>query len=300
MPTPDRPLALRAECLLQQAWRRDERRHEQHEKRNRGGAVPERAEALVRCGLHHGREAAGVRKCRRQHDGEPAQEDDELHQIHPRGSEQASRGKVRRHQPAADQAPGPLGKAGHHAQDPGDAYELAGEDRKGREPQHRRDQPAHGPAEVMLEQIARRQEPVRRGLSPDPRADPEREQQRPDGGRPVPPPGAQSVAVPEARGANRRAGPDVGGEHGREDEGRAQLAVRDEETRGTLNSAADGQAQQEQARRVADKKQEVQVHVSAAPPGGRGPRAARAVPSRHAPRAGRRRPQPPRPTRQSG
>ena len=121
------------------------------------------------------------------------------------------------HQAAADEAAGPLRQPGHDVEDPRDADELAGEDRERREPQHRRHERRARSGRSGAREIAGRQEPVRRGLTPDPRPDPEREQQRPDRGRPVPPPGAQSVPVTQAGGPDRRARADVGGQHGRED-----------------------------------------------------------------------------------
>ena len=180
----------------------------------------------------------------RQRDGEPAQQHGQLHEVHPRRSEQAAGGEVRRHQPAADQAPGPLRQAGDDVQDPGDADQLAGQDREGREPQHRRDEAAHRAAEVMLEQIARREEAVRR--TPGARR----------AGRSRTPAAATRCAAdpfhhhalspsryPRPVAPTVEPGADVRGEHRGEDEDRAQLPVRDEETRRALHAAADGQAQ---------------------------------------------------------
>ena len=118
-------------------------------------AVPERAEALVRRGLHHSREAAGVRECRRQHDGEPAQQDDELHQVHPGRPEQAARGEVRRSSIRRRSGTRPTSE-GRRPRSGSTRCRRVGRrgSRGSPSQQHRRDQPAHGPAEVMLEQVA--------------------------------------------------------------------------------------------------------------------------------------------------
>ena len=70
----------------------------------------------------------------------------------------------------------------------------------------------------MLEEIANRVEPVFRSQAMYAWAHKKREAQRPDTGRPNPPPRTQAVLISQAGGTDRRAGTDIGGHDGREQE----------------------------------------------------------------------------------
>ena len=90
-------------------------------------------------------------------------------------------------------------------------------------------EPADGAAVAIFEEIAEREVTLGRRERPDFRAHPEREHQRAEAGRAVPPPGADAVAIGEARGAHGGAGPDIGGEDGGEDQRPGEAAAGDEE-----------------------------------------------------------------------
>ena len=117
--------------------------------------------------------------------------------VHPRRAEQAAGGEVDRHdERAGDDARRPRG-AGDRRQNRGAGDQLAGENRQRPEPDQHRHDPADGASVAKLEVVAGRVEVVLCRDLPDARTDPERERQRADAGRPVPPPRADPVAIAE-------------------------------------------------------------------------------------------------------
>ena len=102
--------------------------------------------------------------------------------------------------------------------------------------------PRTRPAVPALEEIAEGKEPVVARDAPEPWARPERKDERTEPGRPVPPPGAQAIPVPEAGGTHRRPGPDVRREHRRKEQERGKPPAGDEEVARRAHDAADPQA----------------------------------------------------------
>ena len=105
-----------------------------------------------------------------------------------------------------------------------------------------RDPRADRRAVTFFEKVADRQVAARRGERPQFRADPEREHQRAESSRAVPPPGADAVPIRDARRANGGAGADVGGEHGAADQRPRQLAAGDKEIRWPAHFASNPDA----------------------------------------------------------
>jgi hypothetical protein len=105
-----------------------------------------------------------------------------------------------------------------NAKDGGNPEQLRRENVQRAKPDERGDDAAHRPAVVALEKVADRQVAIALRLTPHARRDPERQRERAKTGGPVPPPGAQAVAVAFGGGTDRRSGADVRGQECRKDE----------------------------------------------------------------------------------
>ena len=152
-------------------------------------------------------------------------------------------------------APWQQGEAGDDVEDRGDAEELGGKDGERAEPDERRDEAAHRPAVAALQEIAEREVAVGRRLAPHARADPERQHERADPRRSVPPPRAQPFGVSERRGADGGARADVGREKRRKQKSGPEAAPRDEELAGA-RPPADPQPEGDEEDRIGDEDRE--------------------------------------------
>ena len=112
----------------------------------------------------------------------------------------------------------------------------------------------------MLEEVADRAQVALAGDAPDAGADREGEHDGTEGGGADPPPRAEPVAIAEAGGADGRPRADVGRDHGREHEPRAQGAAGHEEVARALHAPPDGEADRDQEERVGEEQREVKVH----------------------------------------
>src|SRR5687768_13174631 len=75
--------------------------------------------------------------------------------------------------------------------------------------------------------------------APETRAHPERQDERADAGRAIPPPGREAVRIGVAGGADRRSGADVCGKERREDGGGRQAASCNEEVGASSDAPRD-------------------------------------------------------------
>ena len=212
--------------------------------------------------------AAGRANRQRRGDPEACEDDDELHEVHPRAAQESARDEVRDRHERAQGASRQQRKAGDDVEDRGDAEELGGQDGERAEPDERGDQPAHPAAVAALQEIADREIAVGRRLPPHARPDPERQHERADPGRSVPPPGAQPFGVSERRGADGGARADVGREKRREQEPGAQASSGDEELAGA-RAPADPQPERDEEDRIGDEDRERDRQFSG--PGSSGP-----------------------------
>src|SRR5579862_4505591 len=106
---------------------------------------------------------------------------------------------------------------------------------------------------MMFEEVSDGEKVPRLGLTPDSRADPEREYERSEARAAVPPPRRDAFPVRDRRRPNGGAGPDVRREERREDEAGPERAPSDEKIAGPANVAANPRADRDEADRVRDK-----------------------------------------------
>ena len=198
-----------------------------------GPPAPPQAQIVrrgARGGGLDGGPAADVGQRPRDGDREPGEQHNELDQVHPGRGHEAAGAEVGDDDDSAHERAHPAGGTGDDRDDLGHGDELPGHEGERGEPEQHGDQQPDGAAVPQVEVVAHGEEPVARGHLPDARSDPEGKQDRPDTGRADPPPRAQPVAVAESRRAHRRARPEVGGQHGGEEQHGPKLAVRHEET----------------------------------------------------------------------
>src|SRR6185503_19329334 len=127
---------------------------------------------------------------------------------------------------------------------------------------------AHFLAEVVLEEVADREQAARIRFLPDARSDPEREDQRAEARAAVPPPCGQAIAIGMTCGTNRRAGADVGREKRRKEQPRTERSAGDKKLGRAANAAADVRAQEDQPDGE-DDEQDVEEHCASADVGSR-------------------------------
>jgi hypothetical protein len=259
----DRPLVSSAEALLNQSRRHDEgrtREREQCPARPRSRRVRQVAKPL-RCHRSVQRlDPSGRRKNQRQCGREPREHHEQLQRVHPGGTKQPASGEIHGHDAATEQCAQPTRHAGQDLKDRGAGNQLAGEQCEGAEPDQYRRGHAHTRAEAKLEVIAGRVEIVRLCHPPHARRHGRREHERAESRGAHPPPGADAVPVGETGGSDRRPGTDVGREHRREDQSRAQAPPRDEERGAAPHLPCAPDAQRDDDDRVDDEKREVKAH----------------------------------------
>src|SRR6185436_3228 len=110
-----------------------------------------------------------------------------------------------------------------------------------------------------LEVVTGRVEVVRLREAPEPRCHPDRKDNRSKAGRADPPPGAEPIAIRERGGPNGGAGPDVRGDHRREDKPGPEPAAGDEKISAVADESSRPQAERDNAHRVDDQKRQLKV-----------------------------------------
>ena len=227
---PDRTLVTSAIGFLQQSRRHDEGRTQEKEQppSRRRTAAGEDVDARARASRQR-RPATGRVQGKRHRDRETGDDDQQLHQVDPRGTQEPARGEIGQRHDGADGASREQGKSAGHVQHRRDPEQLRREDGERPKPDQRRDQSPHGAAVATLEKITDGEIAMCRRFAPYPWSDRKREHQRADPCRAVPPPRAQPFGVAERRRADSGARTDVGGEEGGKDQAGAEAPARHEE-----------------------------------------------------------------------
>ena len=149
------------------------------------------------------------------------------------------------------------------------ASSWPGEQHQRREADDDRERRPDAGAVTEFQVVASRVELVGLRQPPQRRRDGERKQQRADARRSDPPPGADALLIRLARDADRRRRADVRGEHRRHQQRRAERAAADEEVAAAAHEPRRPHAERDDADRIDDEQQEVEVHgerVVSAPP----------------------------------
>ena len=249
------------EELLQDAGGHQEGRDQQRGVAEGEGRIPEDVErALSEAAADSGHATGGGQRVGH---GKPEsqEQDPELHEVHRCCTLEPPHRKVGGHHHRR-------GEDGERQRYPRGAFdEQSGGEQLRREHEEGGDEQETGErdpdrnAVAQLEEVAHRAEPGFGGDPPHPGAQPDGEEQGADARGPHPPEGGEPVLVAERGRADGRAGTDVRGEHGRENQPRRQAASGHEEAFRGTPPPGDVPADRDQQDRIGREDEEMRGHA---------------------------------------